>query len=291
MESGSKLETEMGTETVTSADGTRIAVERFGAGTPLVVVGGALCDRARTRDTARGLAAHHAVLNYDRRGRGDSGDAAAGVDEAGPGRELEDLAAVVAAAGAPAAVYGHSSGAALAMHAAVHGVPMTRLVLHDPPYGPDDEAQRAEARTYLEALRPALAEGRDDDAVALFFELTGLPAELVAEWRGEPWWPATAAMAPSLRYDAEILGYGAATGGSAPLDVVAKVPVPTLVLIGGESPAFMLDTARSIAAALPDGHLETLDGQDHVVPPEVLAPVVAAFVAGAESTMRDMRGT
>jgi pimeloyl-ACP methyl ester carboxylesterase len=263
-------------ETVRSADGTTIAVERFGAGTPLVVVGGALCDRAKTRDTARGLAAHHAVLNYDRRGRGDSGDTA----PFAPEREFEDLAAVVAAAGAPAAVYGHSSGAALAMRAAADGVPMTRLVLHDPPYGPDGDEQRREARAYLDALLPALAEGRADDAVALFLALTGLPADVVDGWRGEPWWSAMTAMAPTLRYDAEVLGYGDATGGTPPFDVVRRVPRPTLVLVGSESPEFMVDTARAIVATLPDGHLELLDGQEHAVPPEVLAPVVAKFTAG-----------
>jgi len=280
MERGTEAAVETVVETVTSADGTAIAVERSGGGTPLVVVGGALCDRARTRETAQGLAAHHAVLNYDRRGRGDSGDAGCGDGDA-IAREVEDLAAVVAAAGAPAAVYGHSSGAALAMHAAVRGVPMTRLVLHDPPYGRDDDAQRAVARAYLDALRPALAQGRHDDAVALFFELTGLPAEVVAGWRAEPWWPAVAAMAPTLRYEAEVLGYGDATGGAAPLDVVARVPVPTLVLAGGASPDFMLDTARAIVAALPDGRLRTLDGAGHAARPEVLAPAVAAFLVPA----------
>jgi pimeloyl-ACP methyl ester carboxylesterase len=260
--------------TVTSADGTAIAVERFGSGTPLVVVGGSLCDRARTRDTARGLAAHHAVLNYDRRGRGDSGDTA----PFAVAREIEDLAAVVAAAGAPAAVYGHSSGAALALRAAADGVGMTHLVLHDPPYGPDDDGQRAEARTYLDALLPLLAAGRHDDAVALFLEVTGLPPETVAGWRDEPWWAPMAAMAPTLRYDADVLGYGDASGGTPPLDVAAAVPVPTLVVVGGESPPFMHDTARALAGALPDGRVTVLEGQEHAVPPEVLAPVVAEFL-------------
>jgi pimeloyl-ACP methyl ester carboxylesterase len=260
----------------TSADGTTIAFDRLGAGPPLVVVGGALCDRAKLRDTAEGFAAHHTVLVHDRRGRGDSGD----TQPYAVAREIEDVAAVVAAAGAPAAVYGHSSGAALALHAAAAGVPMTRLVLHDPPYGPAGDEQRREARAYLDELAPLLAAGRRDDAVALFLGVTGAPADLVDAWRGEPWWPPMAAMAPTLRYDAEVLGYADETlGGAAPLDVAARVAPPTLVLVGGDSPAFMADVAEAIAGAIPDGRLRVLAGQDHVVPPEVLAPVVAEFLA------------
>jgi hypothetical protein len=260
-------------ETITSRDGTTLAVERHGNGSPLVVVGGALCDRARTRDTALALAARHTVLNYDRRGRGDSGAAAGGLE-----REIEDLAAVLDAAGAPAAVYGHSSGAALAVQAAAAGVPATRLVLHDPPYGPDDDGQRAEARAYLDALLPALAERRHDDAVALFFGLTGLPPEVVDGWRGEPWWPATAAMAPTLVNDAEALGYAAETGGSVPHALLAQVPQPALVLIGSESPVFMRGTAHDVTAALPAATLETLPGQSHAASPESVAAALATFL-------------
>jgi pimeloyl-ACP methyl ester carboxylesterase len=260
-------------ETITSRDGTTLAVERHGTGSPLVVVGGALCDRARTRDTALALAARHTVLNYDRRGRGDSGPAAGGL-----AREIEDLAAVVAAAGAPAAVYGHSSGAALAVQAAAAGVPMTRLVLHDPPYGPDDAAQRAEARAYLDALLPALAEGRHDDAVTLFFGLTGLPPELVAGWRTEPWWPATAAMAPTLSNDAEALGYAADTGGSVPHKLLTQVPQPTLILVGAESPPFMHETAEAVRRSLPNADLASLKGQSHAASPESVAAAVATFL-------------
>ena len=128
--------------TVTSADGTTIAYDRLGDGPPVVVVGGALADRAVLAATAEALAAHRTVLNYDRRGRGDSGDTA----PYAVAREVEDLAALLAAAGGSAALYGHSSGAALALHAAAAGLPIERLVMHEAPYGPRSPLRRRAPR-------------------------------------------------------------------------------------------------------------------------------------------------
>lgn len=272
--------------TVTSADGTTIAYEVHGTGRSLVVVGGALCDRDRLRDTALALAAHATVVTYDRRGRGASGDApggpraGAGGSAAALAREVEDLAALVAAVspgGAPVAVYGHSSGAALALHAAAAGVPVSRLLLHEPPFGPDTEEQRRAAADYVAGLDAALDEGRNKAAVALFLRVTGLPAEVVDGMRGEPWFAAMAAMAPSLRYDSAAMGDR--DGGTVPRDVAGRVAAPTLVRVGGRSPDVMLASARSLVAALPAGRLRVLDGEEHVVPPERLAPVVGAFLA------------
>src|SRR5215211_1997746 len=117
---------------VTSSDGTTIAFDRLGKGPPVIVVGWQLCDRALTRPTAEELAKHFTVFNYDRRGRGDSGDTAPYAIE----REIEDIGALVTEAGGTAFVYGHSSGAGLVLHAAAYGLPISRLVLHEPPYNP-----------------------------------------------------------------------------------------------------------------------------------------------------------
>src|SRR3712207_1174069 len=122
-------------ETVTSSDGTIIAFDRLGDGPPVIAVCGAMCDRALMRPTAEELAKRFTVFNYDRRGRGDSGDSQPYAAE----REIEDLAALIAEAGGSASVYGHSSGAGLALHAAAADVPIARLVLHEPPYAPDTE--------------------------------------------------------------------------------------------------------------------------------------------------------
>jgi alpha-beta hydrolase superfamily lysophospholipase len=123
---------------VTSTDGIIIAFDRLGAGPAVIVISGANCDRGTKRHLAEQLAHHFTVLNYDRRGRGDSGDTAPYTVE----REIEDLQALLVEAGESVPVYGHSSGAALAVHAAAHGVPIARLVLHEPPYSPDSEERR-----------------------------------------------------------------------------------------------------------------------------------------------------
>ena len=114
---------------VASPDGTTIAFDRLGDGPPVILVCGAMCDRALMRPTAEELAKHFTVFNYDRRGRGDSSDTAPYAVE----REIEDIGALVAEAGGTASVYGHSSGAGLVLRAAAHGLPLGKIALHDPP--------------------------------------------------------------------------------------------------------------------------------------------------------------
>ena len=256
-------------KTVTSADGTTIAYDRLGDGPPVVVVGGALADRAVLAATAEALAAHRTVLNYDRRGRGDSGDTA----PYAVAREVEDLAALIAAAGGSAALYGHSSGAALALHAAADGLPVERLVMHEAPYGPEESA--AETRAEAAELAALLGAGRRGDAVARFLAMTGMPA--VDAMRGEPWFARMEACADTLLHDSLVMG-DAEHGGTFPPALAAGVTMPVLVLSGGASPEWFLATGQRIADALPDGRHEVLAGADHVVPPDMLVPVLLRFL-------------
>jgi pimeloyl-ACP methyl ester carboxylesterase len=258
---------------VSSADGTSIAFERLGDGPSLVVVGGATCDRARMREVSERLARRFAVVNYDRRGRGDSGDTQPYAVE----REVEDLAALIEAAGGAASLYGHSSGAALVLHAAAAGLPVDGLVLHEPPYSPDLDEHRREGRHYGEQLRDLLADGRRGDAAELFFTIVGMPVEMVREMRRGPRWPAFEAVAPTLAYDSEVMG-DVGRGGTVPEDVASRVEAPALVLVGGASPGWMIDVGRDVASAMPNGEHRVLEGQEHVVPPDVLAPVVEEFL-------------
>ena len=259
---------------VTSADGTPIAFERLGDGQPVIVVGGATCDRVKTRPTAEELAKHFTVFNYDRRGRGDSGDTTPYAVE----REIEDLGALIAEAGGTASVYGHSSGAGLALHAAAHGLPITKLVLHEPPYVPDGEEERRISREYAEKLKTILAEDRRGDAVELFMTTVGMPQEMVDQMRHDPAWVGLEAIAPTLAYDSEVMG-DIIRGGTIPTDQASSVTIPTLVLSGGASPAWMIDVGRQIAETMPNGRHRVLEGQEHVVVPEVLVSVLAEFFA------------
>jgi pimeloyl-ACP methyl ester carboxylesterase len=258
------------TSYVTSIDGTQIAFDRIGHGPPVVVVSGIFCDRQRTQSLAEQLAGQLSVINYDRRGRGESGDTAPYAVE----REVEDLRALITEAGGAASVYGHSSGAGLALHAAAGGLPITRLVLHEPPYGPDDEESTRSAGSLAESVRAAVAEDRRADAIKLFIADSGMPPEMVEGMATDR---RMLALVPTMPYDHEVMG-DFSHGGTIPEDLVRSIEVPTLVISGGASPDFFRDTTARIAEILPDGTLAVLEGQDHDAPAEVVAPVVAEFL-------------
>ena len=259
--------------TVTSADGTTIAFTKSGAGPALVLVDGALQYRAFDpggAGLAEGLSDHFTVYRYDRRGRGESTDTV----PYAVSREVEDIGALIDDAGGQAFVYGVSSGAALAMEAALE-LPgkVTKLALFEPPYN-DDGAARQAWRAYTAELRTLLAGGRRGDAIALFMGLVGAPAEQVETMRGTPVWRTFEAVAPTLAYDhPALLGDEAAV----PLGRAARVGVPTLLLSGGDSFPFMHATAAALAEAIPDARHQVLEGQTHEVEAAVLEPVLTAF--------------
>lgn len=247
---------------VQSADGTTIAYQHSGTGPALVFVVGAFCDRHATASLAAGLADRYTVFEYDRRGRGDSGDTPPYAIE----REVEDLAAVVAEAGAPVRVFGHSSGAALVLEAAARGVPFERLAVYEPPYTP------GATRAFADQLAALVADGKDDEAAARFLALTGLPAGVVAQMRAGEHWPRLRGFAPTLPYEVRLCN-----DGSAPVDRIAGITPPTLALAGGESAAWALDGAPLIAATVAHGASRVLPGQDHGAADDVLIPVLVDF--------------
>ena len=265
--------THMTSRTVTSADGTRIAYEVVGDGPPLVAVCGATCDRALMRPTARSLGEHFTTVNHDRRGRGDSGDTLPYAAE----REVEDIAALIDQVGGRAHLYGHSSGAGLVLHAVAAGLPVDALVLHDPPHSPDDDSSREEARRYGQSIRDLLAQDERTAALETFCRLTGMPDEVIEGMQASQRWAELTALAPTLAYDSAVMG-DIDIGGSIPEDVAARVTRPGVVLVGGESPAFMREVGQRLADVLPEGRYRVLEGHGHVVPPDVLAAVVAEHV-------------
>jgi pimeloyl-ACP methyl ester carboxylesterase len=251
-----------------SADGTGIAHEASGAGPALVLVNGALSDRSSVKALRAHLDPHFTVIGYDRRGRGDSGDRPPYAAE----REIEDLAAVIQAAGAPALVYGHSSGAILALRAAMAGLPIRRLALNEPPFilngtrplPPANVARRIDA---------LLAHGNRDGAVGLFLvDHVGLPAAAVEAMSASAAWPHFLALAPTVAYDAAIAGTSAAD-----LTPFARLQTRTLVLTGSASFPWITETARKLAATLPNAELVELPRQDHSPAPDVLAPPLIRF--------------
>ena len=263
-------------EEATSKDGTTIAFDRSGEGPPIVLVGGALSDRSAAAELTAYLAPHLTVIAYDRRGRGDSGDTAPyAVD-----REVEDLDALIVAAGGRASVFGHSSGAVLALEAA-RGLPgrVTKLALYEPPFIVDDSRPPLPA-DYAQRLDALVSAGQRGDAVEYFLTTgPGTPAEVVAEMRQEPFWSSFESIAHTLAYDGTVMG-NTVGGTPGPLRRWASVEVTTLLIEGGASPDWRRNAVRALADVLPDVRHRTLEGQDHGPDRKVLGPVLEAFFAG-----------
>jgi pimeloyl-ACP methyl ester carboxylesterase len=258
------------TNFVTSADGTRIAYHKVGNGPTLLVVNGALGFRGMSfaRKAAQELAKHFTVIDYDRRGRGESGDQA----RYEVAREVEDLAALVqGAAGGPCYVFAQSSGAALALWAAAAGVPMKALVAYEPPYMigvPKDHP----TATYQARVTALIAAGRRDDALTLFMVTVGLPRFAVALMRLFPFWKDMRSTAHTLPYDAAVMGDFAL-----PAERLASIKVP-VVAVAGEKTAPMLKRAvREAARVIPGAQERVAPGMGHAIKPSRLAPLLAKW--------------
>jgi pimeloyl-ACP methyl ester carboxylesterase len=260
--------------TVASNDGTTIAFDQSGEGPALILVGGMFEQRAMDSETAQlaafpQLTQHFTVFHYDRRGRGDSTDTSPYTVE----REIEDIEALIDEAGGSAFVFGISSGAALAMEAAVElGGQIKKLAIYEPPYNDDEDARKA-WKEFRRQLEDVLAEGRRSDAVALFMTLLGVPADQLDGMREYPMWSMWEAIAPTIAYDAAILGEDA----SVPTERAARVAVPTLIMDGAASYPFMHITATTLANAIPNAQHRTLEGQGHEVVAEAIAPMLVEF--------------
>jgi len=264
---------------VTSEDGTKIAYETTttGDGPPLVLIGGAFCDRhARASGTplAALLAAHFTVTSYDRRGRGDSTNTAPwSID-----REVEDLAAVLDAVagggGARASVYGISSGGLLALEAMKREVPIASLAIYEAPVVLD--ASRRPTRDLASDLAALSSAGKRSEAAALFLaRVVGVPAPAIEGMKRAPMWPGLESLAHTLSYDVELT-----SGAVALLDDLAHVRRPVFVIDGSASPPFMREGAAALAKALPNARHDTLEGQTHDVQPAVLAAALVERLDG-----------
>lgn len=260
--------------TVTSKHGTTIAYDEIGSGPVVILVDGALQYRAFDQGMAQladRLAPHYTVIHYDRRGRGDSGDTLPYALE----REIEDIEALINAVGESAFLFGVSSGASLAMEAALKlGGRVRGLAMYEPPYL-SDEAAQAGWKQYRRDIDELIAAGRKGDAVARFMKLVGASDEDIAMVRQMPDWPKWEAIGHTLAYDAAAVG----PDQSIPVERAAHVAVPALVMAGEASFPFMLETARMLAEVIPQAQLRTLEGQTHEASAEALAPVLEEFFA------------
>jgi hypothetical protein len=250
---------------VTSADGTRIAYDRKGTGPAVILVGGTLDDGAENAPLARVLANDFTVYNYARRGRGASGN----TPPYTVARELEDLDALIA-----------SSGGALVLEAAAAGSAIDKIAVWDVPYVIGDD-QWPRFNQYLADTNKAYKAGRDEEMLELFMRLTGGPDADIAADKQHPLWASSVELAHTLVKDAMVLN-----GYKIPTDRLARITQSVLVITEGpitEPQMAALPTdffdraAKAITAAIPQTERQTLDGQSHVVAPELMAHVLKTF--------------
>ena len=259
------------TEAVLSADGTPIAFDRLGSGPPLILVVGAFNLRATTAPLADALQEAFTVLNYDRRGRGDSGDTPPYAAE----REMDDLDALITEAGGAAAVFGYSSGANLALQAAARGLAITELALYEPPFLIDGTSHTRPPADLVERLTELIAAGRRGDAVELYqTKAVGIPTEIVAQLRHAPFRPALEEVAHTLVYEAMVIG-----DLSLPTSLLASIQTPMLVIDGDKTPPVMRAPALAVADSLPHGRLCTLGGETHDISPGPTSRVLKEFLS------------
>lgn len=261
-------------EKTTSADGTEIAFDRVGTGPPLIIVGGAWNTRHSGAELAEQLAGSFTVYTYDRRGRGDSGDTPPYAVE----REIEDLEAVIEAAGGSAALFGHSSGGALALETTARSVSVTRLAMYEPPYILDGTRPPL-ADDYIEHLEELVAAGKRREVVGYFMtEAVGMPSEMVEPMLDSPMVESMEPVAHTVSYDGRVMLRGSMNGGPLPAEWRDSVTVPTLVMDGGNSPDWIRNSSRALVQLLTDVSYRTLEGQDHAAAAEAIAPVVEEFL-------------
>ena len=243
------------TEYATSADGTRIAFDRYGSGPAVIFVPAAIQFRAlspQTGELAAALAAEgFTVVVYDRRGRGES-------ISPGPftlAAELADLRALIEALGGRAALVGNSSGSAIALAAASAGLPVTALALWETPL---DAELGSEGAEFLTGLRERVEAG--DEVGTIEYYMQDMPPEWLERARRGPAWPVMTAISATLVPDAEALAW---TQTAPYAGLFGPIMVPVLAMHGTEALPLFPSAATAIAAAVPDGQVATVAGREH----------------------------
>lgn len=263
-------------ETATSTDGTQIAYQKTGEGPPLLLVHGTGRDHAFWQRSLTGLVGGMTVYSIDRRGRGGSGDAVRYALD----REVEDVIAVIEAANQPVYLLGHSFGAIVALETALRIDRLRSLILYEPPLsvGPDKIAPDLANR-----LESTLATG-DREGVLVTFLREGprYPEDEIAAQRTRPDWQARCAAAHTLPRELH-----AVRSYHFDPQRLAGLRVPTMLMLGGESPRFFKQAIDALHAALPECEVVELPGQHHnamETSPELFVSTVHRFLRGNSTT-------
>jgi pimeloyl-ACP methyl ester carboxylesterase len=235
-----------------------------------VLVHGTSSDRGRWRRVLPALEARHTVYAVDRRGRGESGDAPHYAIE----REFEDVAAVVESVEGPVHLLGHSYGATCALEAARLTGGLRSLVLYEPGIALGGAGHPAEAVARLEQL--VERDDRESLLLGFFREFAGMPEHDLDVLRSMPTWQARLGVAHTIPRELR-----ASAGLRFDPSRYTRVAVPTLLLVGGDSPPEVQRETEVLRAALPRVRVETLAGQGHVAmdtAPDLFVTAVLRFL-------------
>lgn len=253
-----------------SKDGTTLAYDVYGTGPPLIYITGASCHRSfqPIKNDANIFSAAFTVYNYDRRGRGDSGNTLPYSIE----REVEDIEAMIEAAGGTAFLYGHSSGAVLALEAALQlGSKVKKVIMYDPSYV-HDEQEKAEYKLLGQKISELLEHGKNGEAMTTFLKGIGMPKVFVLLLPLFPGWRTMKALAPTLTYDMAL------TQNMPPVERAAQISVPAQIIVGEKSPKSIHEVGRQLSKAISDAKFVKLSGEDHMVKAKTLLPVMRGFL-------------
>lgn len=251
---------------ITSTDGTELVARSSGEGTPLVLVSGANGGLDTFRLLEPALAERHTVWVYARRGRGGSGD--------GPDysleREVEDVVAVLDAAGERPHVLGHSGGAAYSMLAARRR-DVRSLVLYEPPL----HGERMDP-TIADRVEAAVDAGDPGRALEILFPSVGSPEEEYGLFRSfPPVWERMCEAVVRVPRELRTMFEGVEDVTSTELP-----DVPVLYLYGEKTDAPIFATPAEVDEMWPKAQLVGLPGQRHLAfgfDPATFAQAVLAF--------------
>jgi len=254
---------------IRTKDGSTIHYWRQGQGDPLICIGGSLDDGAETQPLAEALSDDFDVINYSRRGRG------ASTDRTGSalGDEVDDLRSLTGLFDQPPHLFGVSSGGALALRAGMARLSVSKIVVYEVPFDPYPGAAERQA-AYVQRMKAFLDAGDNDGALANFMRLAGSSEDEIAAGPSHPMWQRSAALAPSLRHDADVMG-----DMLPPVAQLRLLKAPVLVMTGGAVPMFE-QAADVLADACIQGQRRILEGQGHVADPAVLAAEIARWLTG-----------
>ena len=261
--------------TVRSADGTEIAYERSGSGPPLVLVHGAIFDRAvwELGDVRSAFAEHTTVYAMDRRHHGDSESP----DEYGVEPQFDDVVTVVESIDDPVHLLGHSAGANFALGAALRTDNLRSLILYEPGIPADDEAEALIQEAGEKMM--ALLDGEQSEQALTFFldDIAQLTPDELDDVRSAPIWDAHV----DTFHQTLLPGLEAAEKHEWDLTTFEDLSTPTLLLAGSES-GWLKETAEELHDTLPNSRLATLDGHGHAAnfaAPDRFTDEVLSFIS------------